>query len=379
MNNNNKEQRQSYPSRMPIKKFKSRRPNPGPIIAMTVLLLIIVAAIGFLVLSMTGIIELDGIFKNKPADNQTTPEETTAPPETTEPSETTESPDTTEPEETTEPVETPTPSDIVYKSQEFDYSDSKYGDLVLIDRDHEFVFPEYGIGQKIIKLYGNKSKSYVLSTSELELRRDVIGKLDKLMDAFYAETKLANTMVYNAYRSYERQEELYNNYVKKNGQEKADKYSAAPGHSDYHSGASFELRYIDESGKNHALSEKIEYAWITDNMYKYGFILRYPTNKAEITGNDFEPFHIRYVGEAHAAVMKEKDFCLEEYLEFLKGYPYKGEHLKVETSDNLYEIFYVAAPEDGSVIIPLPENRPYTLSGDNCGGFIVTVEVGLNT
>ncbi|MCV5111774.1 D-alanyl-D-alanine carboxypeptidase family protein, partial [Escherichia coli] len=58
--------------------------------------------------------------------------------------------------------------------------------------------------------------------------------------------------------------------------------------------------------------------WIEENVWKHGFVLRYPKNKSNITGIQYEPWHIRYVGLPHSAIMQKKNFTLEEYLEFLK-------------------------------------------------------------
>ena len=56
------------------------------------------------------------------------------------------------------------------------------------------------------------------------------------------------------------------------------------------------------------------FAWLKDNAHQYGFILRYPADKTEITGYDFEPWHFRYVGRYHATQIYEQGLCLEEYL-----------------------------------------------------------------
>ena len=58
---------------------------------------------------------------------------------------------------------------------------------------------------------------------------------------------------------------------------------------------------------------------MVENSHKYGFVLRYPKDKESITGIEYEPWHFRYVGKEHAKVMKENNFCLEEYVEYLKS------------------------------------------------------------
>ena len=60
-----------------------------------------------------------------------------------------------------------------------------------------------------------------------------------------------------------------------------------------------------------------DYAWLTENAWRYGFILRYPPEKADVTGIGYESWHFRYVGIPHAWYMQENNLCLEEYLDLL--------------------------------------------------------------
>ena len=353
--------------RMPIRKFKSKRKFPtGPVLTAIVALLAVVC-----IASAIAVCVKNGYFKFGGGESTTdagvnTSEITTAP-ETTEP-------ETTDPPET-EPSFTENPNGIEYKVTEMPWTTVKKGDLVLINAEYEYSFPTFPESQKIISLYGNKSSSYVLRDVSISLRTDVIKALDNMLDAFKKEKGVGNVMVYNAYRSYQDQDKSYKNYVKNNGQEEADKYSALPGHSDYHSGASFELRYLVD-GANYPLNSKPEYTWLVDNMHKYGFILRYPTDKASVTGNDFEPFHFRYVGQLHASLMKQYDLCLEEYLSYLKQYTYSGKHLDVTVAGIKYELYYVGTSNGNPIDLPLPTNYPYTISGDNMNGVIVAAEIG---
>lgn len=68
-----------------------------------------------------------------------------------------------------------------------------------------------------------------------------------------------------------------------------------------------------------------EQKWLMENSYLYGFILRYPTNKKDITGIEYEPWHYRYVGKEHAKIITEKGLVLEEYIAFLKNGENKSE------------------------------------------------------
>ena len=64
-----------------------------------------------------------------------------------------------------------------------------------------------------------------------------------------------------------------------------------------------------------------ECSWLNQNCYQYGFVVRFPEDKEELTGIDYEPWHFRYVGIPHAYMMTKNNLCLEEYISFLKQYP----------------------------------------------------------
>ncbi len=111
------------------------------------------------------------------------------------------------------------------------------------------------------------------------------------------------------YRSYYDQERIYNNYVERDGQEAADTYSSRPGHSDHQTGLAFDLNSIDDS-----FGLTPESDWVAVNAHKYGFIIRFPEGKDEITGYQYEPWHIRYLGVEKATEVYESGLCLEEFL-----------------------------------------------------------------
>ena len=115
----------------------------------------------------------------------------------------------------------------------------------------------------------------------------------------------------SAYRDYYYQDNLYNYYVKEKGKEDADKCSARPGHSEHQTGLA-----IDVMGSNNdynLFADTKEFNWMINNSYKYGFILRYPKGKENITGFKYEPWHYRYVGKDIAKYIYENNITLEEY------------------------------------------------------------------
>ena len=116
----------------------------------------------------------------------------------------------------------------------------------------------------------------------------------------------------SAYRSIQYQVDVYNRYLNKDPQEVVDTYSARPGFSEHHTG-----RTIDLDSEYSSMSEfgnTKEAAWVAENAYKYGFIIRYPKGLEDITGYVYEPWHITYVGKEIATQMKNLGIdTLEEY------------------------------------------------------------------
>ena len=118
-----------------------------------------------------------------------------------------------------------------------------------------------------------------------------------------------NIPLVSGFRSYSRQQTLYNNYVQQDGQTLADTYSARPGHSEHQTGLAFDVGAIDDNYGNTPAGK-----WLTENAHKYGFIIRYLKGKESITGYKYEPWHIRYVGIEHATKISNQNITLEEYL-----------------------------------------------------------------
>lgn len=114
----------------------------------------------------------------------------------------------------------------------------------------------------------------------------------------------------SAYRSYWTQSYLYNNYKNRDGVVKADTYSARAGHSEHQTGLATDINTASSSAN---FQNTKEYAWLIENSYKYGFILRYPKGKEYITGYKYEPWHYRYVGVDVATYIHKNNITYEEY------------------------------------------------------------------
>lgn len=119
------------------------------------------------------------------------------------------------------------------------------------------------------------------------------------------------------YRSEEDQENLMEDkieayrqegYSQREAEHEAEKWVAKPGTSEHELGLSVDINAEGQTDGNRL------YQWLAEHSWKYGFILRYPAEKEEITGIDYEPWHFRYVGKQAAKEMYEQDLCLEEYV-----------------------------------------------------------------
>lgn len=146
-----------------------------------------------------------------------------------------------------------------------------------------------------------------------------------LIDMLQAAKKEGlNPLICSSYRTYEKQEDLYQNKVKKylnqgysktEALDKAAFWVARPQTSEHQLGLAVDIVSLKNQRLDHQQENTAEQHWLIQNSWKYGFILRYPTNKNNITKVGYEPWHYRYVGKVHAKKIKELGVCLEEYIE----------------------------------------------------------------
>lgn len=120
----------------------------------------------------------------------------------------------------------------------------------------------------------------------------------------------------SGYRSYNTQASLYSSYVENYGQSDADKYSAKPGQSEHQTGLAMDITC---EAINYQLEDTFvdtdEGSWVAQNAHRFGYIIRYPKGKEDITGYNYEPWHIRYLGPELAKEVYESGLTLEEFME----------------------------------------------------------------
>ena len=143
-----------------------------------------------------------------------------------------------------------------------------------------------------------------------QLKKEAADALEEMFAA--AREDGYEILMRTGYRSYEYQEMLYNSYVATDGQEAADKYSGRPGYSEHQSGLCCDLGLEGLDLNNFTGTDAAK--WVEEHSWEYGFVVRYPEGKEDITEYIYESWHVRYVGREAAKYMHEHDMVLEEYL-----------------------------------------------------------------
>lgn len=230
----------------------------------------------------------------------------------------------------------------------------------------------------LVSIYENRGASYQLANASLKVMPEVIGSLNEMAAAINTQLDRNDLLIRSAYRTYDQQLTLYEEAKQRYGAN-ADRYILPPDNSDYRTGYAlyFQMSLGGDAYELDYFRAKELKDWLDENASGYGFIVRYPDGKSASTNiNDgVELHHYRFVGRPHSIIMGQLDYCLEEYVEYLRQFTYSGKHLCVSAEEGTYQIYYVPAGTDlaASSEIYLPVNYEYTVSGDNIGGYIVTV------
>ena len=236
-------------------------------------------------------------------------------------------------------------------------TDGKYsGSLVLVNSEHRY----RNSGEELVNLYENKTDSFYMGTTEIELQKVAVKPLCDMLDAFREETGLKKINVISGYRSVQSQQEIYRQKLELMGRIYTKSHVQTPGFSEHHTGLCVDFSiYNADDGSSTDFDATGEYEWFLKNAWKYGFVLRYPEDKKDITGISYEPWHFRFVGVPHAYYMTENNLCLEEYVGLIQSKT-KSEPLKFTCGGNTYKVWHSEkSPKSGS------------FSGDNYSGYIV--------
>lgn len=187
-------------------------------------------------------------------------------------------------------------------------------DLLVLANKENLLDSDYPPEDELHKLVNASVKK--TKSQEMLVRTIADAALVAMFEA--AESDGAKLLLHSAYRSHRTQSVMYENRLKSKGYD--DGYVQAGGASDHQTGLGFDvinnewIKIAKESGLNSKFATTAEGQWMAENCAKFGFIIRYPEDKVDVTGIHYEPWHLRYVGVEVAMYMTENGMCLEEFV-----------------------------------------------------------------
>lgn len=168
--------------------------------------------------------------------------------------------------------------------------------LILVNQQHPIRQDQ--LPTDLVNLFEHQ-RTYTLFSSDIQLRAHVATALQQMINAANTEG-VTQFIVMSGYRNLEEQQALYD--------EMGSSYAMKPGYSEHHTGLA-----LDIGSTEGTMEMAPEGKWVANNAHRFGFVLRYPADKTAITGIEFEPWHLRYVGLPHSERMHEQNLVLEEY------------------------------------------------------------------
>lgn len=196
---------------------------------------------------------------------------------------------------------------------EYEKDMSLGGTLFLVNREYTLASdykPDDLVEIKVRSTYSN-----------LTMRSEASDALEEMFLAAEEEAGYKLVAV-SGFRSYGQQASIYERKVKSVGEKKAMLLVAPPGASEHQLGLAMDLGTPKNQQLNEAFGDTQAGAWVQENCWRFGFIIRYKEEWTEITGYAFEPWHVRYVGKEHARRIYEMNIPLEYYVETLRQAQY---------------------------------------------------------
>ena len=198
------------------------------------------------------------------------------------------------------------------KEKDIDSSTSDW-ELLLVNKNH------------------NVPEGYSVELEEAEEGHQVDRRIAESLKQMLSDARKEglSPLICSSYRTNDKQQKLYNNKVREyerwgcsseEAEELASYWVAIPGTGEHETGLAVDIVSRDYQILDEKQEQTDVQKWLIENSYKYGFALRYPTDKKDITMINYEPWHYRYVGIDNATYMKEHDLCLEEYIDYLKQF-----------------------------------------------------------
>lgn len=217
------------------------------------------------------------------------------------------------------------------------------------------------------------------ATINMRLKKEAMEQLNYMLDAAYLDS-VSGMVVTSGFRTFEKQTSLFNNKARilsrrmnrKAAMEEASRIVAIPGLSEHQTGLAADI-ISERVGLVRGFANTEQGKWLEDNSWKFGFIVRYPIDKTEITGIIYEPWHVRYVGNGHSGIMKSKDMCLEEYVEYLKV----NKIIHFAGIDGNYIVQYINKSDFdmAGIALSLPDTTIWNISNCTKDSYVLTIKL----
>ncbi|MDQ6423471.1 M15 family metallopeptidase [Paenibacillus sp. LHD-117] len=239
-----------------------------------------------------------------------------------------------------------------FTSLTIDREDIYRGDLLLINL--QYPVSEQTEVPDVVNLFEHQElvKGFGILDQDIKLPMEMLEWFTDMMESAMADG-VNHFLINSGYRDNEEQALLY--------EQLGSVYAKPPGYSEHNLGLSLDL-----GSSLGLMKDAPEGKWLQENAWKHGFVLRYPENKTEVTGVIYEPWHFRYVGLPHSAIMQERGMVLEEYLTYLKV----QKRVQTVVDGKAYEVSYYPVRSAAKLSVPIKGN--YSLSGNNMDGVILT-------
>ena len=245
------------------------------------------------------------------------------------------------------------------KTIELRKEDIYRGNLILINKDHPIRMDEREIKASLVPICNSSHR----------LNKEAAERIHQILDKIDTNDEIVPI---SGFRSKDEQKGIYNGSIMENGIEFTRKYVARPDESEHQSGLAIDL------GENKEdidfICPDFPYYGVFNEFRKMavenGFIERYQEDKESITGISKEPWHFRYIGYPHSAIMEEKGLALEEYHIFLKEFASEEDCFEYKDCQCIWKIFYIEAVEEIEYL--KISDYDYHTSGNNKDGFIIT-------
>ncbi|NRS46478.1 D-alanyl-D-alanine carboxypeptidase family protein [Brevibacillus sp. HB2.2] len=240
-----------------------------------------------------------------------------------------------------------------YKAIRVEKDQIYQGDLLLVNKKAPIRAEAVPSDVILLSSHNYLVEGYRLQDNSIELSENTAKAFNEMVHAASSDN-VKDFMIKSGYRSLEKPGKL--------AEEKGHDDDVLPDcFTEHHLGTA-----LDVASTQMKIDPSPEGKWLQENAWKYGFILRYPKEKVTITGVPYNPMHYRFVGLPHSAIMQERQLTLEEYVKYLR----EAKEVSGTINGGDYKIYY--DPVATSIMIQVPTNGKYVLSGDNQGGVIVT-------